>query len=78
MIPSHVERIDGLDYDAMLVLLQKLTGLATAPDKIYRHRWAVGDLLVWDNRCMLHRVTVYHESGEPRDLRTCRVLNVED
>lgn len=77
MIPSHVERIDGFDYASAQALIEELTRIAAAPDRIYRHSWQVGDLLMWDNRCMLHRVTPYHPQ-EPRDLRSCRVLDLDD
>jgi alpha-ketoglutarate-dependent taurine dioxygenase len=36
-------------------VIRELTELATRPDNVYRHRWTAGDLVMWDNRCMLHR-----------------------
>ena len=77
MIPSHVEQIEGFDYAQGQQLLADLVRAATAPDQVYRHHWLPGDLLIWDNRCMLHRVTPYPGSIEPRELRTCRVVNEE-
>ncbi|CAN7544805.1 TauD/TfdA family dioxygenase [Phenylobacterium sp. LjRoot219] len=78
IIPSHVERIAGLDYEAGQALLAELTAIASTPRRIYRHRWKAGDLLVWDNRCMLHRSTPYRAFDDPRDLNSCRVVDVDD
>jgi alpha-ketoglutarate-dependent 2,4-dichlorophenoxyacetate dioxygenase len=77
-IPSHVERIDGLDPAQTRVLLEELIQIAAAPERVYRHKWKEGDLLMWDNRCMLHRVAAYREFEDPRDLRSCRVVDVND
>jgi alpha-ketoglutarate-dependent 2,4-dichlorophenoxyacetate dioxygenase len=78
IIPSHVERVAGLDDEQGQALLGELTAIAAAPERIYRHRWEPGDLLVWDNRCMLHRATPYRAFDDARDLRSCRVVDVED
>ncbi len=47
---------DGLD------LLQELVGLATEERFLFRHKWRVGDVLVWDNRCTLHTGTHFDKS----------------
>lgn len=78
VIPSHVERVDGFDYDQGQALIAELTAIAAAPERVYRHRWRPRDLLIWDNRCVLHRATPYRAFEAPRDLRSCRVLDVED
>lgn len=78
MVPSHVERIVGLDATQCRALLDELQRVATRPDRVYAHIWQPGDLLVWDNRCMLHRVTPYAAMDERRDLRSCRVIDGAD
>lgn len=78
MIPSHVARIEGMDEADGRTLLAELTAAATAPERIYTHKWLPGDLLIWDNRCMLHRVTPYDGFAAPRDLRSCRVVDADD
>jgi len=78
LVASHVERVGGLDYAAGRVLIDELTAIATAPDRIYRHQWRVGDLLMWDNRCMIHRGTPYAQFDEPRDMRSSRVVDAAD
>lgn len=78
IIPSHVERIDGFDDARSQALLEELTAIAAAPARVYRHRWRPRDLLIWDNRCVLHRSTPYRAFQDPRDLRSCRVVDVAD
>jgi alpha-ketoglutarate-dependent 2,4-dichlorophenoxyacetate dioxygenase len=78
LVASHIERIAGLDYAAGRALVDELTAIATAPDRVYRHQWREGDLLMWDNRCMIHRATPYAQFDEPRDLRSSRVVDAAD
>ena len=53
-------------------LLQELEAFATQPRFVYAHRWRKGDLLVWDNRCTLHRMTSF-EARNDRTLYRIRV-----
>lgn len=54
-----VSRITGLPDDESRRLIDELEAFATRPDRIYSHKWQPGDVLVWDNRCTLHRATPY-------------------
>jgi taurine dioxygenase len=47
--------IDGLDLADSEALLDEIWACATDPSIAYRHRWRVGDLVLWDNRCTMHR-----------------------
>jgi alpha-ketoglutarate-dependent taurine dioxygenase len=69
-IGRHTYRISGMD-DA-LALLDELLGAACVAPRVYTHRWKPGDLLVWDNRCVMHRACPYDYS-EPRVLQSTRV-----
>jgi alpha-ketoglutarate-dependent 2,4-dichlorophenoxyacetate dioxygenase len=40
-------------------LLRELTAFVTQPQFCYRHEWRQGDLVIWDNRCVLHRATPF-------------------
>jgi alpha-ketoglutarate-dependent 2,4-dichlorophenoxyacetate dioxygenase len=51
------------------LLLRDLIEHATQPQFVYRHRWSVGDLVIWDNRCTLHRATPYDLFKHKRDMR---------
>jgi len=53
---SHVA---GMDRDEGRALLDDLLARSTTPDRIYRHAWSVGDMVIWDNRGVLHRACRY-------------------
>jgi alpha-ketoglutarate-dependent taurine dioxygenase len=61
---SHVV---GLDHDEGRALLADLLARSTTPERIYRHEWEVGDLVIWDNRGVLHRACRY-DAASPRDM----------
>ena len=61
-VGSHACEIVGMATDAARKLLRDLLETATAPDLVYTHRWRAGDLVMWDNRCMLHRGRPWDES----------------
>ena len=44
-----------MDPDEGRALLDDLLARATTPDRVYRHEWQVGDVVIWDNRGVLHR-----------------------
>ena len=68
-IASHIGRIDGMaDADA-LALVDRLTTHATQRQFVYTHRWRVGDLVMWDNRCTNHRGTEFEDTRWPRDMQ---------
>jgi alpha-ketoglutarate-dependent 2,4-dichlorophenoxyacetate dioxygenase len=75
-LASHASRIIGMPVADGRLLLMDLIELATAPEFIYRHQWRVGDLVVWDNRCTMHRGRAFDES-HPRDLRRVTTSHVE-
>ena len=54
-VASHASHIIGMPVEESRALLRELIDLSTRPDNVYRHAWTVGDLVMWDNRCMLHR-----------------------
>lgn len=49
----------GMDYKKSAELLVRLREWATQPDFCYRHKWTVGDLVIWDNTGTMHRATPY-------------------
>jgi alpha-ketoglutarate-dependent 2,4-dichlorophenoxyacetate dioxygenase len=78
IIASHVERIVGLSPEETRSLVEELVGRATEPDLVYRHQWRAGDLLMWDNRCMMHRASPYSSFDGARDMRSVRVVDGDD
>ena len=71
---DHAESIVGMDYDESRALIEELNALAVRPDLTYQHRWMPGQLIVWDNRCVMHRATEYDPATERRVVRRCTVL----
>ena len=55
---NHSTRILGMQEVESATLLGSLLEHTTQPQFVYRHRWRVGDLVMWDNRCLLHRLVV--------------------
>ena len=47
-------------------LLAELMAHATQPQYIYTHHWRAGDLIIWDNRALLHRAMTNDEMGQHR------------
>ena len=63
----HIKSIIGMDDDETERLVNELTPFSCQPPRVLQHKWQVGDLIVWDNRCLLHR-------ARPYDLSQARVL----
>jgi taurine dioxygenase len=71
---DHAEFIVGMPYGEGRVLIEELNALAIHPDLTYEHRWQPGELIVWDNRCLMHRATPYDPVTQRRVLRRCAAL----
>jgi taurine dioxygenase len=71
---DHAEYIVGMPYDEGRALIEELNALAIHPDLTYEHHWKARELLIWDNRCVLHRATAYDVSNQPRVIRRATVL----
>jgi alpha-ketoglutarate-dependent 2,4-dichlorophenoxyacetate dioxygenase len=67
-LSSHAGAIVGVPMADARILLRDLTEHATQPRFVYAHPWRPCDLIIWDNRQMMHRVRRYDES-QPRDMR---------
>jgi alpha-ketoglutarate-dependent 2,4-dichlorophenoxyacetate dioxygenase len=72
-LASHASHIIGWPREQGRALLNDLTAFSTAPSFVYRHRWQAGDLVVWDNRCTLHRARPYDDTRYRRDMRRTTV-----
>jgi alpha-ketoglutarate-dependent 2,4-dichlorophenoxyacetate dioxygenase len=67
-IASHIGRIRGMEDSQALKLVEGLVAHATQRQFIYTHRWRVGDLVMWDNRCTMHRGTEFEDTRWVRDM----------
>ncbi|MBL6613221.1 MAG: TauD/TfdA family dioxygenase [Reyranella sp.] len=66
--PIRVEGILGLDHKEALPLLDELLAHGTEERFQYRHAWTPGDLVMWDNRCLLHKANGDYDMGQVRYL----------
>ena len=71
---DHAEYVQGVPYDEGRALIEELNALAVHAGLTYEHRWKTRELLVWDNRCVMHRATAYDPASEARVIRRCTVL----
>ena len=71
---DHAEYIVGMPYDEGRALIEELNALIVHPDLTYEHRWTARELLLWDNRCVMHRATAYDPATQKRVIRRCTVL----
>jgi alpha-ketoglutarate-dependent 2,4-dichlorophenoxyacetate dioxygenase len=76
-LASHIGGIVGMSEAESEALLAMLIEAATRPELVYTHRWTAGDLLIWDNRCTMHRAMPFDHRTHRRDLRTLRVTDAE-
>jgi alpha-ketoglutarate-dependent taurine dioxygenase len=75
-VSEHVFEVDGLPDEDAASLVEELLRVCVDPARVYRHHWAAGDLLVWDNRSMLHRAQGF-DPRHPRVMRHVRVAGSE-
>jgi alpha-ketoglutarate-dependent 2,4-dichlorophenoxyacetate dioxygenase len=63
-----------MPYDDGRALIDELNTLAVHPDLTYKHKWQVGQMIVRDNRCLMHRATTYDSATQSRVIRRRTVL----
>jgi alpha-ketoglutarate-dependent 2,4-dichlorophenoxyacetate dioxygenase len=74
-LSAHASHVVGWPVADGRLLLLDLTTHATQPMFVYRHEWRVGDVVIWDNRCTMHRGRP-HDEHQPRDLRRATTLDI--
>jgi len=74
-IGAHARRVIGMPLPAGRILLRDLQEHATQPEFVYRHAWQPGDLVLWDNRAVMHRGCRY-DLAQVRDMRRTTVLDL--
>jgi alpha-ketoglutarate-dependent 2,4-dichlorophenoxyacetate dioxygenase len=75
-LASHAGRIFGMGDAQGTALLQQLIEHATQRQFVYSHRWRLHDLVMWDNRCTMHRGKGYDDLRWPRDMQRATVSDV--
>jgi alpha-ketoglutarate-dependent 2,4-dichlorophenoxyacetate dioxygenase len=78
VLAHYIAKIDGMSGEDSESLLSKLMGIATQPSRVYSHLWSVGDILLWDNRCTMHRATPFDSDRYLREMWTIRTEDQTD
>ena len=64
--PGKILYIEGADPGESDALIEELTAAMIQPDAQYRHKWRVGDIVIWDNRCSFHKAAGDYPPYEDR------------
>ncbi len=72
-VGSHVKEIEGMSDDEGKPLIKRLIAEVTRAESVYRHRWQVGDFVIWDNRCLMHCGCGYDAEKYRRRMHQTRV-----
>jgi alpha-ketoglutarate-dependent 2,4-dichlorophenoxyacetate dioxygenase len=74
-IASHASHIVGWPREEGRALLDELLAFATQPRFVYGHKWRVGDLVIWDNRCTMHRASAFDSNDHMRELHRTTIID---
>ena len=73
---SHIGRVKGMSIDDSDALLKQLLAHITQRQFVHTHRWRPNDLVMWDNRCTMHRGTDFDDMRFVRDMRRATVSDI--
>jgi alpha-ketoglutarate-dependent taurine dioxygenase len=76
VLGATTDNVVGMDPDEGRAFLDGLLDRATSRDRVYRHEWQVGDLVIWDNTGVLHRALPYDPTS-PRDMHRTTLYGKE-
>ena len=76
VLGATASHVDGMDVEEGRALLAELLAWSTSPDRVFRHEWSVGDMVIWDNRGVLHRACRY-DASSPRDMHRTTIAGDE-
>jgi len=66
--PVRMESIPGMEDDDALALIGELMAHATQKKYEYRHQWRRGDMVIWDNRSVMHQANPDYDMNQRRYL----------
>jgi alpha-ketoglutarate-dependent 2,4-dichlorophenoxyacetate dioxygenase len=75
-LASHAGRVLGLPEPESRTLIDELVAHATKRQFVYTHRWRARDLIIWDDRCTMHRGTDFDDLRWKRDMQRATVSDV--
>ena len=75
-IGSHVSDVEGMTTSESRKLIDRLLSFATQKQFIYRHTWCLHDLVMWDNRSVIHRAQPFINHKERRRMVSTTIAGV--
>ena len=75
-VASHAGRIFGMPESEGRALIDQLIAHATQRQFVYTHRWRVHDLVIWDDRCTMHRGCPFDDLRWKRDMQRATVSDI--
>lgn len=75
-LASHASHLIGWPVPESRLLLMDLIEHATRPQFVHRHAWRAGDVVIWDNRCTMHRGTRFDDARHRRELVRTTTLDL--
>ena len=75
-VASHAGRIFGMADEEGHALIDNLVAHVVQPQFVYTHRWRANELVMWDNRCTMHRGTDYDDLRWVRDMQRVTISDV--
>jgi taurine dioxygenase len=77
LIGQRIRRFVGMTDEESDVILDFLNAHSASPEFVYRHRWSVNDLVLWDNRCTQHIALPDFDQTQPRFMMRCSLRGEE-
>jgi taurine dioxygenase len=71
LVNQRIRRFVGMSDEESQSLLSMLNAHVTSPEFVYRHRWSIGDVVMWDNRCSCHVALGDFDQTRPRVMYRC-------
>jgi alpha-ketoglutarate-dependent 2,4-dichlorophenoxyacetate dioxygenase len=68
-LSAHIGTVHGWPRPEAMAVIRELMEHATQPRFVYRHEWRLHDLVIWDNRCTMHRARPFDDRQFKRDMR---------
>jgi alpha-ketoglutarate-dependent 2,4-dichlorophenoxyacetate dioxygenase len=75
-LAAHASHVVGWPIEQGRRLIRDLIDFATQPQFVYRHRWRLADLVIWDNRCTMHRGRPYDDSRYRRVMHNTKAADI--
>ncbi len=76
-LSAHIGQVHGMLRPEAMSLIRELIEQACAPAYVYSHTWQAHDLVIWDNRCTMHRGRPYDDIRFKRDMRRITLADSE-